>query len=389
MNTLLLMKRKFRSGLIRLSELPALNSNIPSPADLHKAQIITAPAHELPVLPESVCHYETIFIRDDGSILPCCNTWPEDRLIIGNIRDDNILEKLRHFDQPCDICGKCRLKQADSQDAINFRHVIVETSKFCNINCAMCGHFSPYHTRSGRYNKEDLAYYYDRFLDLCPPKILSVLGGETLAQKHGLKWFTGVKKRYKDTFVELVTSGNVKPHIADAIEGCFDSILISFYGFQPETYRKVTNSPIDRVFEFSDILIKQAREKVHLKYLTTPINFHESAIFLDWALQKEPGWVVNHDCNTPYFLNMDIDEPYRINEAYPTHAEIPNSYWKEIIHRTVQDIIKTLKRNRDLLESGRTKVAYADFLFKWGGLSQQLVDSYNLPNVTISKGTGC
>lgn len=389
MDTLLLMKRKLRSVLIRLSELPSLNRNLPSPADLHQAPVARAPENEVPVLPESVCHYETIFIRDDGSILPCCNTWPEDRLIIGNIRDDDIIGKLRDFDQQCDICGKCRLKKAGNQDVINFRHVIVETSKFCNVNCAMCGHFSPYHTRTGSYNKEDLAYYYDRFLDLCPPKILSVLGGETLAQKHGLKWFTGVKKRYSETFVELVTSGNVKPHIADVIEGCFDSILISFYGFQPETYRKVTNVPIDRVFEFSDRLVKQAREKVHLKYLTTPINFHESAIFLDWALKMEPAWVVNHDCNTPYFLNMDLDAPYKFSESYPTHNKIPNNYWKEIIHRTVEDIIKTLKRNRSLLESGRTRVAYADFLFKWGGLSQELVDSYQLPNVTVSKGTGC
>jgi hypothetical protein len=198
-----------------------------------------------------------------------------------------------------------------------------------------------------------------------------------------------VKKKYKDTYVELVTSGNVKPQIADQIQDCFDSILISFYGFQPETYRKVTNLPIDRVMAFSELLLQQAREKVHLKYLTTPVNFHESALFLDWALTKTPGWVVSHDCNTPYFLNMDLDEPYRFNETYPTHDKIPNNYWKEILYRTVRDIIKTLKCHRDLLESGRTRVAYADFLFKWGGLTQELVDANKLPHVTISKGTGC
>jgi MoaA/NifB/PqqE/SkfB family radical SAM enzyme len=388
MNLVPLLKRKFRSGLIRLIELPALNHNIPSLADIGKEQtnIMSPPPQMLPGKP---CHYETIFIRDDGSILPCCNTWPEDRLVIGNIKDDNLLEKLYKFDQECDICGTYRLKKADKEDKIHFRHVIVETSKFCHVNCAMCGHFSPYHTRTGRYNKEDLSYYYDRFLDICPPQILSVLGGETLVQEHGLKWFTGVKKKYKDIYVELVTSGNVKPHIADTIEGCFDSILISFYGFQPETYRKVTNLPIDQVLEFSDLLITQAREKVHLKFLTTPINFHESAIFLDWALKKEPGWVVSHDCNTPYFLNMDLDKPFTVSDAYPTHDKIPNNFWKEILHRTVQDIIKTLKKNSSILEGGRTKVAYADFLFKWGGLSQDLIDLNKLPNVTISKGTGC
>ncbi|SHO53576.1 hypothetical protein SAMN02745220_05210 [Desulfopila aestuarii DSM 18488] len=389
-----LIKRKIRSGLIRMSELPVLNKDIPSLAELHQAQLqkmqddleLENPIQSLPKL---ACHYETIFIRDDGSILPCCNTWPEDRLVIGNIKDDNILAKLRDFDQQCNICGTCQLRKANQEDNINFRHIIVETSKYCNVNCAMCGHFSPYHTRTGQYNKEDLSYYYDRFLDLCPPKILSVLGGETLVQEHGLKWFTGVKKKYNDTYVELVTSGNVKPEVADAIDGCFDSILISFYGFQAETYRKVTNLPIDRVFEFSDILINQAREKVHLKYLTTPINFHESAIFLDWAMKNKPGWVVSHDCNTPYFLTMDLDEPYRICDSYPTHNKIPNNYWKEILHRTVRDIIKTLKENKEILEEGKTRVAYADFLFKWGGLTQELVDSHQLQNVTISKGTGC
>jgi len=367
MNIFPLLKRKFRSGLIRMSELPALNSNIPSIAELRQNQIHDKPKKPVILLPELVCHYETIFIRDDGSILPCCNTWPQDHLVIGNIKDDNIVEKLREFDGECDICGAYRLKKAGKEDEIAFRHVIVETSKFCHVNCAMCGHFSPHHTRFGKYNREDLSYYYDRFLDICPPKILSVLGGETLVQKHGLKWFTGVKKKYKDTYVELVTSGNVKPQIAEVIDGCFDSILISFYGFQPETYRKVTNLPIDRVFEFSNLLIQQAREKVHLKYLTTPTNFHESAIFLEWALSKEPGWVVSHDCNTPYFLNMDLDEPYKVSAAYPTHDKIPNNYWKEILYRTVRDIIKTLKQNKTLLEKGRTKVAYADFLFKWGG----------------------
>jgi MoaA/NifB/PqqE/SkfB family radical SAM enzyme len=186
MELLPLMKRKMRSGLIRLSELPALNRNIPTLAELHQDPASTVPKESLPALPEKVCHYETIFIRDDGSILPCCNTWPEDQLIIGHIKDDNLVEKLRDFDQPCDICGACRLKKAEKEDKLRFRHVIVETSKFCHVNCAMCGHFSPYHTHLGKYNKEDFSYYYDRFLDMCPPQILSVLGGETLVHKHGL-----------------------------------------------------------------------------------------------------------------------------------------------------------------------------------------------------------
>ena len=104
----------------------------------------------------------------------------------------------------------------------------------------------------GTYN------YYDsltKLINKCNPKSINVQGGEVLIQKKSMGWISDIKKNNPNLRISLVTNGNVNLNVTDWIKDTFYKVIISFYGFNPETYNIITGMDVNRSKQFAQKFI--------------------------------------------------------------------------------------------------------------------------------------
>jgi len=229
--------------------------------------------------------------------------------------------------------------------------IAFELSLLCNSQCAMCCAHSPEYTEE--YRKLPVPVNYEaieRTIELLQPGELFFQGGEVLVDKASLTWLEGLRKKHSDILFRLATNGNVAAGMAQWVSDVFDSTHVDFYGFQDHTYRTVTCLPLRRSVAFAERLLELAPKRVILKYLCTPINFHEAPLFLEWALRGNPQAIVVRDAHSETYIRYDKNRIIPRFSPYTSPDEIPNAYWSRIIQRTLERIERLTRRNREYCE---------------------------------------
>jgi pyruvate-formate lyase-activating enzyme len=149
-----------------------------------------------------------------------------------------------------------------------------------------------------------------------------------------------MRRRFPDMEITLVTNGNADIDAVPIVSDTFDRVVISIYGFQPETYRKITGLDLDKTLRFAEELIKNGRCKVNLKYLTTPINLHETNLFLHWASRLLPERIIMADSNISQYINTGTSD----------------RFWEKIEERTRISVQEELRGARSVLKGSRCAI---------------------------------
>jgi hypothetical protein len=110
------------------------------------------------------------------------------------------------------------------------------------------------------------------------------------------------------------------------VESLFFNVLVSVYGFQDETYRRITCMELAKTRSFAEELVRRKKSTVHLKYLVTPLNLHELPLFLRWAASLGPETISVIDSNSAAYINRAT----------------PDRYWDLVIERTGDEVRKEL-----------------------------------------------
>lgn len=279
--------------------------------------------------PKRICHFHELFVRSNGDVFPCCQTWERQSMRIGHVGDADIAEKISRFSGFCS-CDRFRLKRGGRGDERKYSLLNIELSLLCQGQCAMCGVNSP-----GWQGEYDLYRQLDALVDVTQPAEILVQGGEVLVQKRSVEWLKALKSRHPSLKISLVTNGCVPEETADAVDGLFSRVTVSFVGFQRETYRRIMGLDIDRTFVFVDRLLRMKETKVYLKYLVTPINVHETPLFLQWAIEQAPARIAVSDATM---------------QSYIRHT--PDDYWRKIFDRTGADARRVLVDNLAAIKEG-------------------------------------
>jgi len=266
-------------------------------------------------LPERACHLRGLFIGHEGGVYPCCLIWGDPRMRIGHVKDPDIYDKIAAFQEQCH-CGAYKLRKGLPGEKAVYELLNIEVSLACQGKCAMCCVGAP--DWQGEYN-----YYGEvtKFLEHIKPERIRLQGGEVLIQKKCLEWLYQLKS-WSKAELSLVTNGNVGLDMIDTVEDLFKELIVSVFGFEPETYRKITGMDVRRTIMFCEELEKRGKVRVYPKYLITPICLHETALFLDWAIRTGFKMTFLAEADILPYLNM----------------KTPDQFWQKIIDRTGHDI---------------------------------------------------
>ncbi|MBF0318519.1 MAG: radical SAM protein [Nitrospirae bacterium] len=310
---------------------------------------------------ERPCHYHELFVQCDGLMRPCCRMESVAR-VIGHVNDPDLSGKINSFDAQCE-CESFILRRGLSADRKSYFFLNVETALSCNSKCAMCCVNAP--SWRGKY---DLYESLTKVIDTYRPMAMLLQGGEVLIQQKTLDWCVHIRKLFPDLEINIATNGNAGIDMAAFLDGIADRIIISIYGFQPETYKKVTGLNLDRTVSFAEELVKRGKSRVNLKYLTTPINFHEAALFLHWALQLLPERIILADSNIAQYINTDT----------------PDNFWDKIIQRTSVSIQEELLSAISILKESGCSIVIDTNNRKYFGISEDFLLSDDCLNSHIT-----
>ena len=142
-----------------------------------------------------------------------------------------------------------------------------------------------------------------------------------LIQKHSLEWIRELKHTYPNIRFSIVTNGHVDLKMVNVVEELFETVTVSMIGFQPETYRKIMGLDFEKTRRFVEELITRKQVIVAPYYLVTPINIHETDMFLRWAIKMLPERIRLADAYLEGYIQMYA----------------PFNYWKKIFYRTSQE----------------------------------------------------
>lgn len=278
---------------------------------------------------DRVCHYNKLFIGNNGDIYPCCLRQEHTR--IGNVSADNICELIEKHAVLCQ-CALFKSHAPTPDDEINVRILNVELSLLCQAKCAMC--FADAPSWRGTY---DLYDKIENIINKFNPNTIIVQGGEILIQKESLEWIKKIKKNNPEIIFQMVTNLNVDFDYKDLIEELFETITVSFVGFQPETYKAVMGLDLNKSKKLVEYLIPRGKTKVRLKFLETPSTMHESHLFLEWALSLKPSKIYMHSADIHSYIN----------------GNAPFQYWDKMFRVTGKKI-------KDILIKNKTELSQKD-----------------------------
>lgn len=325
---------------------------------------------------ERPCNLEELFVRYNGDVYPCCRKWGDPRFQIGHITDSDLKTKIESMYQACQ-CARYIFRRPYQGETIRCQKLNLELSLACQAQCAMCSAGSP-----GWNGSYDLYEPLSQLLNQMQPEVLEVQGGEILIQKKTMQWLEKEKEKLPETWFTVVTNASVPIEMKPVVEHLFRSVTVSFVGFQPETYNRIMGLDLHQTRNFVESLIFGKSTLLTIKFLITPLNLHEVALFYEWALPLKPyGIVLAYAGMTDQSIQMDG----------------PYNYWQKIFDRTGKRLRECLYAKRQLIQDhgillqfeDRAKTVFDlsdDFLSKLGANS--MIDVPITPWETISLGSG-
>lgn len=306
------------------------------------------------------CHYNYLFIQNNGSVFPCCEIWSRPDMKIGHITDPDLFDKIDSFYHPC-TCDRFSLRKGTAEDKKKYSLLNIEMSLACQAKCAMCCVDAP--------GSPDNYSYYDeltKLVDYCKPDELMVQGGEILVQKKSIEWLESIRAKYPNLHISMVSNGNVDLSMLEIIEKLFNRITFSIVGFQPETYKKIMGIDQQKTFILIRELLKNKKVAIALKYLITPTNLHEADLFLDWAIEECPYRIIISDANTKGYINSNTSD----------------NYWNKIISRTEKNFKKTLITKKQQIQDNNSIVVIEGGVRKLFDLNNDFIIENNLEMIT-------
>jgi pyruvate-formate lyase-activating enzyme len=294
------------------------------------------------------CHLEDMFINHTGDIYPCCRTSGDASKRIGRLGDPDLLERLQHFDiRPCQCepwAFNSIFRPARSGEIPRIRTLNLELSLFCNSRCAMCCVHAPEYTEV--FKKPDYSQY-PQILDLAErlrPESIYLQGGELLVQDRFGELCAGLRQRSPGSSLALITNGNVPDRQADWAVAAFDTLVVSLYGHSPQTYKTVTGLDVARARKFCERVAAIAPQKLTLKYLATPVSFHEAPLFLDWAQGLRPRGVQIIDADSQGYVRYC--RPQAGPGFDPCRNALHDLYWERIFTRSLRDLSRVAQAGK-------------------------------------------
>lgn len=310
---------------------------------------------------ERPCHYRELFVASNGEVYPCCLTWNNPALRIGHITDPDLEQRLLSFDGSC-RCSGFTLRKGKPSDEREYK-LNVETGLACNGRCAMCCVNAPSSHSPYLYYGE-----LDRLIETLPAiNHMVVQGGEVLIQKKTMEWLRALSLRRPEIPLALITNGNVEADMVPFVESLFFNVLVSVYGFQDETYRRITRMGLEKTLRFAGDLVRRGKTTVHLKYLVTPLNLHELPLFLRWAVALGPETISVIDSNTALYINRNT----------------PDRYWDLVIGRTGGEVRRVLSGESDRLKASGTVLLLDALSREMFGLDQGFVEEAGLADTVL------
>ena len=135
-------------------------------------------------------------------------------------------------------------------------------------------------------------------------------------------------------------------------------------GFQPETYKKIMGMDIERMKDFARAVIG-GKVPLTMKFLCTPINIHETALFLEWAVAIKPARILISDASVVKYVNM----------------ETPDSYWAKIFQRTAKDVKLMLKKYKQHLRRNSLTISFEPSIKILFSLTPEYLEENDLSDV--------
>jgi hypothetical protein len=298
------------------------------------------------------CHLHELFPNHDGNVFPCCLTWGRPEMNIGNLKDPNLSNKILCFRGTCS-CERYELRAALPSDTPDYAVINIEFPLTCQGKCAMCAVRAP--DWKGSYE------YYDSLAQLVMkylPKRLSVQGGEVLIQKKTIAWLYDIKERLPHLEIGLITNGNVPLDSIFTVEDLFNDVWISFVGFQPETYARIMGMDVTKAILFSEELVRRNKVQVTLKYLTTPLNVHETSVFLKWGIGVLPKQCAVQDASLLAYINRNTSD----------------NFWDKLFDRTGIEIKRVIDSNRERLRSAHMKIIFENRCLQIYGIDDHYLE---------------
>jgi MoaA/NifB/PqqE/SkfB family radical SAM enzyme len=298
------------------------------------------------------CHLEDMFVSHCGEVYPCCLASGDLARRIGHLSDPDILDRLRGFDiRPCRCepwASNSVFRPAREGEEVRIRTLNLELSLFCNSRCAMCCVHAPEYTAA--FRKPDYSLYprIVALVERLQPGCIYLQGGELLVQDRFFELCAAIRQCSPGSQLALVTNGNVPLKTADRAVAAFDSLVVSLYGHTAQTYRIVTGLDVARAHRFCERAARTAREKLTLKYLTTPVNFHEAPLFVDWAVRLRPRHVQVVDADSQDYVRYA--RPRGGPGFDPRRDPLHDLFWERIFTRSIRDLERTARANRAFRE---------------------------------------
>lgn len=306
------------------------------------------------------CHYYNLFINSKGDIYPCCQIWDNEKMKIGSVYDENLLDKIRQFDLGQCSCNLFEYKRPEPSDTVGIKAVNIELSLLCQAQCAMCCVDAPdWHGEYHLYKQLTMA------VSQLQPDEIRVQGGEVLVQPESLQWIREIKSILPKCKLEIVTNGNISESSYDIVEKLFDLVIVSIVGFQPETYRKIMGLGLEKTKRFASKMAARRATRLYVKYLVTPSNIHETDLFFEWAVDLKPDKIFISDSNTRGYINQHTKD----------------HYWQKIIDRTRNKLIADIARSQEYLKASHTKIGLSPLASELFGIDESFIRTNNLADV--------
>lgn len=308
------------------------------------------------------CQEEELFIKHNGDVYPCCRTWGNQQLRIGNISDPDISEKIHNFNQTCQ-CERFCLKSLKDKNQTAIQMVNIEFSLRCQGNCIPCCVCAPWTGEAKQY-----LYFghLESFLKKSSVKVLRVQGGEVFIQKDTIDFLLGLKQKITGLTVAIVSNGNFPVSQSAEFINLFDQAGFSFMGFQPDTYKCIMGLERQKTLDFINSVKDAYKGKLRFAFITLPSTIHEICSFLEYTLEMEAANVLISD-GAPF--------------QYINPVNTWDSYWIKLMERSGAALRKLLTEKKQEFRQIHTRIEILGNVKTIYGLNYRFVEENGLQDI--------
>lgn len=268
-----------------------------------------------------VCHFSKLKIKQNGDIYPCCVA--PARTKIGNVFDDDIINKIENADIICECPMYKSIKKVEGQKPeLNYIHY--ETSNVCQASCVCCPQ-----NKSPMENEQALLERINMLIEYYKPKNITAIGGEILVQNEAFNMLFNLHKKFPEMKIHTITNLCVNEDRIKKAEEIFDEMTVSMLGFTPFTYQNEMGLDFEKVMKNFMYLYENKKVELRPKYLAMPTNLFELVPFFRWAID----------------LNLNKIYLHNIHE-FAKVANLDTKYWIKTFARLEKDVKKIFEENR-------------------------------------------